>query len=508
MSRQFTTKCLIVVSALILRSVGAGLAQEVGAKANPMLPDLEALASCPRGDCWRVSEEMMKVMTPETCLALARALQVDERFRQPIRRGRAYEVLETPVCEPVARPWQVIVEDLASDDDNLAGAAHDHLLGSPPAKSVPFLADAFVHQPRFQRAKVRRMAAGLFIHLKAGILPEANDALLAGVTDDDGGVQSACALAISRGSTALQIRALEVLAPIWRSHRDLPTFRVARAIRCALLFGNVLKSYTEEFERLLLDPSVDEQIRSASGGAIFHAGLIRHGLDLFEQLETAGKVILIKELKNVGAQRHDFLMAEPDQEARLRRTILSAIRSDVVRLRQAALTALPSAFPEGLLAKNDVGEWDFVPEVRESLEYIVANDTNEELVKQAGTLLDPKEGLNRLIKVAEEREARPKAVEPIILIAMESPDTGTRKAALESLFPGGGLEGYLIIRSREDYELNPKMKAALTAMATSDPDPSLRERAAQALEREYLILDEVVEKVIRQRERQRKDVDE
>jgi len=94
----------------------------------------------------------------------------------------------------------------------------------------------------------------------------------------------------------------------------------------------------------------------------------------------------------------------------------------------------------------------------------------------------------------------------LTLKGMRSEDGETRKAAFQGLLPVWGLEGYAVIRSRDDYELNPKIKAALSEMAASDPDPSLRETAAHSLEPEYL--DKVVAKAFRERERQRKDVDE
>jgi hypothetical protein len=393
----------------------------------------------------------------------------------------------------------VIVEDLADNDEGVAGAVYTHLWGSPPAKFIPFLADAFCHQPRFRAEKVRRRVSDLFVHLKAGAFPEAHSALIAGVTDDDHFVQSKCALAVSRGPLEVQQRALEALAPFWRNHSQRETFRVVGAIRCALLFGLTLRKYADEFERLFLDPSVDDQIRGASAGAIFHAGLIGRGLDLLEKLDLSGKTILLRELRNVQAQRPDFLEAEPNQASRLRHTILSALRSDEVGLRQAALKALPSAFPEGLLAKNDMGEWDLNPEARASLEYIVANNPDKELVNQARLLLDPNQGLGWLIKMAEEREAVPNILKPIFITAIQSSNMETRKAALEALFPGGDLEEYMIVRSRDDYELNPIVEAALMAIATSDPDPSLRERATQALDPEYL--DKIAAKVFRERER-------
>ncbi len=89
-----------------------------------------------------------------------------------------------------------------------------------------------------------------------------------------------------------------------------------------------------------------------------------------------------------------------------------------------------------------------------------------------------------------------------VLNEMQSDDMETRSIAFWTLLFVSDFDDYLlIIRSREDYELNPKVKAAITAMAAHDPDPTLRHRAASFLDPENV--DKMVAKVLRQREREK-----
>jgi len=113
--------------------------------------------------------------------------------------------------------------------------------------------------------------------------------------------------------------------------------------------------------------------------------------------------------------------------------------------------------------------------------------------------------VNREALRPEALEYRPKAFE-YVLKEMASQDVETRRVALAVLFRVGGFEHYVTIRSRSDYELSPKVKSVLTTMAANDPDAQLREKAAQALDPKTVDL--IVAKALRERERQRKDVDE
>ena len=303
---------------------------------------------------------------------------------------------------------QLLVDDVASENKQIAVAAYDFMLTSPPGAFLPLLADAFARDPRFARQDLRRKVSELFVYANAAKFPQAIDGLLVGVVDDDVNVQGSCAIAISRGSTEVQGRALEVLAPIWRRHSELPPFRVVSSIRSAIHFGPSLDDYTDEFERMLMDQSVDLEIRGVAGGVLFHAGRIGRGLDLMEQLDMPGKTQLMKELKNVSAQRREFLNAAPNQAPRLRRVILDGLHSSEVDLRRAALKAFHVAFGEELLVKDKSGKWDLNREARAALEERVASESDGALVQVVRDLLDPNQTLGRLIKVAEEREQREK----------------------------------------------------------------------------------------------------
>ena len=398
-------KAIVIISSALM---SVTMAQAPKDRLKETAAAFERLATCRRAASWRVKAELLKSMTPETCSALLRALEIDERFREPFRRGRVYEILAAPVCGQGTRFWAIVVRDVASGDQEIAGAAHMHLLHSTPQELISLLADTFIHDPRFRYQNVRHMVSDLFIHIDAASFPEAVDALLIGVIDDDHIVQSNCALAIAKGPARIQQRALEVLAPIWRTHRDRASYSVQRAIRCASLFGPTLDAYADELKRLFVDKEVHVQIRTAAGGALCHAGRIKLALDLFEQLDISGKVALIRELKNVYAQRRDFLKAEPEQAARLRRIILVSLHSREGKLRQAAFSSLIVAFREAFLLKDDAGKWDLNPEVRATLEDMVANDPDEELVEQARNLLDPNQTLGWLLNAAEEREQHEK----------------------------------------------------------------------------------------------------
>ncbi len=352
--------------------------------------------------------ELMRSLGADVCAALARALREDDRFHESFRRSVAYRLLAQPDCSASVDIVELLVTDVASDKEGIAEAAYTQMLGTAPEKLIRPLANAFILDARFADQRVRRRVSTLFVHISAAKFPQATDALVVGVRDGNGDVQSSCALALSKGTAEPQRRALEALAPIWRNHRELPAFRSVRALRCAMLFGSPLDDYTDEFEGLLLDQSVDIQVRAASGGAMLHAGRIRRGLDLLEQLDRPGKVAMMKELKNVYAQRHDFLKREPDQALRLRSIILGALRSEDIELRRAAFGSLVVGFHDELLLKDDGGQWILNPQVRAILEQIVANDPDEELVGQTRKMLDPSQTLGHLIKGAEVREQNEK----------------------------------------------------------------------------------------------------
>ena len=93
---------------------------------------------------------------------------------------------------------------------------------------------------------------------------------------------------------------------------------------------------------------------------------------------------------------------------------------------------------------------------------------------------------------AEYREARDGA-RKLVLKTMTSSDMEARKAALQSYTYVYGMD-VLIIRSSEDYEWNPEPRSALEKMAKEDPDPELRNRAAEMME---LGLDQVAAKIRR-----------
>ena len=107
--------------------------------------------------------------------------------------------------------------------------------------------------------------------------------------------------------------------------------------------------------------------------------------------------------------------------------------------------------------------------------------------------------------LAEYREARDGA-RKLVLKTMASSDVEARKAALQSYMYVYGMD-VLIIRSAEDYEWNPEPRSALERMANEDPDPELRNRAAEMME---LDLEQAAAKIRRslariERQRQRED---
>jgi hypothetical protein len=91
------------------------------------------------------------------------------------------------------------------------------------------------------------------------------------------------------------------------------------------------------------------------------------------------------------------------------------------------------------------------------------------------------------------REAR-----KLVLPAMRSEDVSVRKAALEALPMIYGEEA-LIIRSRDDYEMDAEYRKAVQEMAMQDSDADLRERAAKMIDPGFVELK--VEAIFRRKAR-------
>lgn len=91
------------------------------------------------------------------------------------------------------------------------------------------------------------------------------------------------------------------------------------------------------------------------------------------------------------------------------------------------------------------------------------------------------------------REAR-----KLVLPAMRSEDVGVRKAALEALPVVYGEEA-LIIRTRDDYEMDAEYGNAVRQMAMQESDGDLRERAAKMIDPGFVDLK--VESILRRRAR-------
>ncbi len=84
----------------------------------------------------------------------------------------------------------------------------------------------------------------------------------------------------------------------------------------------------------------------------------------------------------------------------------------------------------------------------------------------------------------------------LVLKAMRSRKAETRRAAFEAAPPVFGWDMVVKDKSGKDI-IDPNYEAALREMAASDPDPALREAAAEAVGR----LDERLESVLRKREK-------
>jgi hypothetical protein len=98
---------------------------------------------------------------------------------------------------------------------------------------------------------------------------------------------------------------------------------------------------------------------------------------------------------------------------------------------------------------------------------------------------------------AEERTARPTA-QQYVLVAIRSPDTDTRRAACQAAPIVFG-EEYILIRSADDFELNPAIRSAMEWMAANDPDPMLRRGAEERLDPQRL--SRFVQRVLETRQR-------
>jgi len=88
-----------------------------------------------------------------------------------------------------------------------------------------------------------------------------------------------------------------------------------------------------------------------------------------------------------------------------------------------------------------------------------------------------------------------------IVDGLNSSRPETQKAALEPMFLVFGND-MLVIRSREDYELNPELRPILEDISANHPDPGFRQRVQQLLSPQSL--DKVVEGLYRERQRQEK----
>ena len=354
-----------------------------------------------------VLREAEKSMSNKECLALANAIQKDGRLLEPYRRGISFSILSLPVCQESVRLAELLLDDISSENEIVSSVAGTHVLILPSGDVLSLLSAAFVDDPRLRRLENRRSLSILFAQIGGPVCVSATEALLLGVIDEDGEVQSNCALAISQCSLEIQARAVGSLATIWRAYRASPTFRVVRAIRCAVLFNRtVLKDFGPEFERLALNSSVDSQIQAAAGGAIFHSGHIERGLEIIEQGNNSIKTVLLGELKNVFAQRNDFLKQDPVLALQLRHIVRSSLHAKDAGVRKAALQALYAVYGNEFLLKSESGEWDLHPEVRASLVDLVNNESDESFVEQARGLLDKERTLGWLIAGAKEREMR------------------------------------------------------------------------------------------------------
>lgn len=100
--------------------------------------------------------------------------------------------------------------------------------------------------------------------------------------------------------------------------------------------------------------------------------------------------------------------------------------------------------------------------------------------------------------VSPERHKTLEIARKLVLKALQSPRAETRKAAFEPMIAAFGTD-LVVIRSPDDYELQPELRRIFEDMAQNDPDSELRERASYFLDPERL--DRKVERILRWRER-------
>lgn len=104
----------------------------------------------------------------------------------------------------------------------------------------------------------------------------------------------------------------------------------------------------------------------------------------------------------------------------------------------------------------------------------------------------------------EENHEDIEATRAIVIRALQSSRAQTRSAAFEPMVAAYGPD-IVVIRSPDDYEFNPQLRAVLADMAANDPDPTLRERATKTLDPQ--ILKRRVARLLRLRERDAKKQD-
>lgn len=98
----------------------------------------------------------------------------------------------------------------------------------------------------------------------------------------------------------------------------------------------------------------------------------------------------------------------------------------------------------------------------------------------------------------EEAKLRPN-VQRVVFKALQSPDADVQKAAMEAMAVVYN-QDLVVIRSREDYELNPELRPILEEIAENHPDSGLRDRVRDFLSPETV--DRMVAMILRERQRQ------
>ncbi len=318
----------------------------------------------------------------------------------------------------------------------------------PLKEVIPAVVDALRNDARFRVVVPRRTLYAILGQLNDRNDERAHQQLLIGLIETDSSIVASCAKALAQLNEHIRKRAVVVLLAQWNgSHLDqrdpsqsLDQYKVI--VKTLAVFGPSAKDFLENAVHLFCS----------------------------EELVFENRVIRLRDI-----------MPLPKLESQIGEGRTS--RSSVAyRLRVLALGTVYGI--GGVEEVVKLAERDDLDE-----------DAQQMIVGSFAGLGARSQGTFHTDAAHRER------IREIALRGMTSPFENVRKAALQSLVWSFG-EDWVVIRSREDYEIHPQLKAALKNMAANDADEALRQQAASSLvQMEERFLERAVENILRKRKK-------